>query len=149
MFLNCVLSKYAYLNTKRGILSLLCSLCNPLGIVVSVLLEPKLIVQEIRCQNIDWDENILKNLESRINTWKSQLHLLETITTPRFHHFQNSSEIEGQIFNDVSSLGDGTVDYYRTVSNFDIKVSFIIAKSRLTPLKEKSFTTPKLELQAA
>ena len=124
---------------------------------MSVLLEPKLIVQEIRCQNIDWDENILKNLESRINTWKSQLHLLETITTPRFHHFQNSSEIEGQIFNDVSSLGDGTVDYVAfvpnarrpSVSNFDIKVSFIIAKSRLSPLKEKSFTTPKLELQAA
>ena len=80
---------------------------------------------------------------------KSQLHLLDTTTTPRFHHFQNSSEMEVHIFTDVSSLGYGTVDYYGTISNFDIKVSFIIAKSRLSPLKKKSFTIPKLELQAA
>ena len=34
-----------YSNTKRGLRRLLCSLFNPLGTVVLVLLEPKLIVQ--------------------------------------------------------------------------------------------------------
>ena len=37
-----------YSNTKRGLRRLLCSLFNPLGIVVLVLLEPKLIVQVLR-----------------------------------------------------------------------------------------------------
>ena len=37
----------AYPNTKQGIISLLCSLFDPLGIVVPVLLEPKLIVQDL------------------------------------------------------------------------------------------------------
>ena len=93
-----------YPNTKRGILSFLFSLFDPLGIAVPVLLEPKLIVQDLWCQNIDWDQNIPKKLESRIETWKCQLCLLDTITILRFHHFQNSSEIELHIFADASSL---------------------------------------------
>ena len=35
-----------YPNTKRGMLNLPCSLFDPLGILISVLLEPKLIVQD-------------------------------------------------------------------------------------------------------
>ena len=100
---------YAYPNTKRGILSLLCTLFDPLEIAVPVLLEPKITVKDLWCQNIDWDQNILKGLEIRIETWKSQLYLLDTITIPRFHDFQNSSEIELNIFTDASSLAYGTV----------------------------------------
>ena len=59
------------------------------------------------------------------------------------------SERELHIFADASSLTYGKVTCYRIISNFDIKVSFIIAKSRLAPLKEKSLAIPKLELQAA
>ena len=97
----------------------------------------------------DWNQNIPKELESRIEAWESQLYLLDTITIPRLHHFQNSSEIELHIFADASNLAYGTVAYYRIIPNFDIKVSFIITKSRLAPLKKKSITIPKLELQAA
>ena len=64
-----------------------------------------------------------------------------------FHHFQNSSETELHIFADASGLVYGTVA--STISNFDIKVSFIIVKSRLAPLKENPLTIPKLKLQAA
>ena len=67
----------------------------------------------------------------------------------RLHHLQSSSEIELHIFTDASSLAYCTIAYYRIVSNFDIKVSLIIAKSRLARLKKTSRTIPKLELRAA
>ena len=37
----------------------------------------------------------------------------------------------------------------RSKLNSDVKVSFVLGKSRLAPIKEKSLTIPKLELQAA
>ena len=49
----------------------------------------------------------------------------------------------------MSSLTYGAVAYYRIISSFDIKVSFITVKSCLAPLKENSLTIPKLEPQAA
>ena len=63
-------TKNVYANTKHGILSLLCSLFSALGIVVKVLLERKLIVQDLWHQNIDWDQDISKELASRIEIWK-------------------------------------------------------------------------------
>ena len=68
-------------------------------------------MQDLWRQNIDWDQNIPKELKSRTERWTSQLYLLDTITIPRFHHFQNSSEIELHIFADASSLAYGTVAY--------------------------------------
>ena len=39
--------------------------------------------------------------------------------------------------------------YYKIISNYNIKVSCIIGKSRLAPLNEKSLTILKLRLQEA
>ena len=39
--------------------------------------------------------------------------------------------------------------YFRVVKNNRAKVSFVIGKNQLAPLKEKRLSTPKLELQAA
>ena len=39
--------------------------------------------------------------------------------------------------------------YLRSKLNSDVKVSFVLRKSRLAPIKEKSLRIPKLELQAA
>ena len=36
--------------------------------------------------------------------------------------------------------------YLRSKLNNDVKVSFVLGKSRLVPIKEKSLTIPELEL---
>ena len=77
------------------------------------------------------------------------MYLLDTITTPRFYHFQNFSETELYLFGDASVLAYAAVAYYRIISIFDIKVSLIIAKFRSAPLQEKYLTIHNLELQAA
>ena len=50
---------------------------------------------------------------------------------------------------DASSLAYIATAYFRSVSNNNVATMFILAKSRLTPLKERLLTIPKLELQAA
>ena len=120
-----------------------------MGIVAPVLLEAKLIVQELWRQKISWDQDIPSDLEIRFKKWKSKINLLNNITLPRFHGFDNSSENEIHIFADASSLAYGAAAYFRILSSPNIKVSFIMGKSRLAPLNEKSLTIPKLELQAA
>ena len=53
------------------------------------------------------------------------------------------------IFADSSLKAYGCAAYFRVVENNNTKVSFVIGKSRLAPLKEKRLSIPKLELQAA
>ena len=52
------------------------------------------------------------------------------------------------IFADTLSNAYGCAAYFRVVENNKAKVSFVIGKSRLAPLKEKRLSIPKLELQA-
>ena len=50
---------------------------------------------------------------------------------------------------DSSNQEYGVAVYLCSKLNSDVKVSFVLGKSRLAPIKEKSLTIPKLELQAA
>ena len=52
------------------------------------------------------------------------------------------------MFCDASFLAYGAVAYYRVIVHNDIICRFLIAKSRLAPLKGNSLTIPNLELQA-
>ena len=123
-----------YHTIKRKIHSLLFLLFDLSGTLASVLLEAKLIVQELWRQNIDCNEEIPKDLGIRIDKWKTQPCLLDNITIPRFHWFTNFWEIEIHIFADASTLAYGAVSYYRIISYYVIMVSFIIGKSKLVPL---------------
>ena len=48
-------------NTKRGILSLIASSFDPLGIVTPAILEAKLIIQFLWKLKVDWDHNYYKD----------------------------------------------------------------------------------------
>ena len=52
-------------HTKRGILSLVASIFDPLGIVTPAVLEAKLIIQSLWKLKVDWDDNIPKDIVQR------------------------------------------------------------------------------------
>ena len=64
-------------------------------------------------------------------------------------HDNNTNVIELHVFADASSVAYGATAYFRSVSNNNAATMFILAKSRLVPLKERFLAKPKLELQAA
>ena len=137
-------------NTKRGLLSALCSVFDPLGFVAPCLIEPKLIIQELWQRNIEWDQTLPADLEGRANKWINSVKYLSEIEVPRYYGINMSiKKPELHIFADSSSKAYGCAAYFRVVENNKAKVSFVISKSRLEPLKEKRLSIPKLELQAA
>ena len=51
--------------TKRAFFSYTSSIFDPFGILTPVLLEPKVIIQSLRKENLDWDDEIPEELRNR------------------------------------------------------------------------------------
>ena len=114
------------------------------------MIEPKLIIQELWQRNIEWDQTLPADLEGRANKWISSVKYFSEIEVPSYYGINMSiKKPELHIFADSSSKAYGCAAYFRVVENNKAKVSFVIGKSRLAPLKEKRLSIPKLELLAA
>ena len=137
--------------TRRGMLSTVCSVYDPLGIVAPVILIGRQILQDLCRDNYGWDDPVPNELLSRWEKWRSDLHLLEQVKLPRCVKptgFGKPTKIEIHSFSDASDVGIGQVSYLR-LSNAEgqIHVSFLMGKARVAPLKLMS--TPRMELTAA
>ena len=132
--------------TKRGILSMMHSLYDPLGFVAPVLIEAKSLLRGIK--NRGWDETISEDERQCWKRWLDSLNHLKNLRVKR--SFQNSENViryELHHFVDASMTALGAASYLRTVDldmNFDC--CFVLGKSYLAPL---GLTIPKLELSAA
>lgn len=86
-----------YPNTKRGMLSLVSSVFDPLGILTPSLLEAKLIIQELWKLQIDWDSTIPLELEIRQIKWKDRLEKISRVNLNRLHGFQHLDKMEVEL----------------------------------------------------
>lgn len=137
--------------TRRGILSTVSSIFDPLGFVAPVLLEGKAILQELCRQNLDWDDPVPEEIQKRWLKWKSEIKELKNVEISRCYKpndFGHVVKAELHHFSDASFKGYGQCSYLRMVNQENqIHCSFVIGKARVTPLK--SVTVPRLELNAA
>lgn len=137
--------------TRRGILSTTSSVYDPLGIVAPVILVSKQILQTLCRRGIDWDEPVPDDIAMQWEKWRSELHLLEKVKIDRCLKpagFGTPVKAEIHSFADACENGLGQVSYLRLVNaHNDVHVSFLMAKSRVAPLKALSI--PRMELTAA
>ena len=137
--------------TRRGILSTVSSIFDPIGFVAPVLLEGKSILQELCRRNLGWDDPVPEDIRTRWCTWKSELRELEALSIPRCYKPKDFGPVvksELHHFSDASFKGYSQCSYLRMVnSQGKIHCSFVFGKSRVTPLK--AVTVPRLELTAA
>ena len=130
--------------TKRGILSYTSSIFDTSGILAPIILEPKLIIQSLWKQKIDWDGETPTDLKQRFLLWKKKLQSWDAIQIPRWYGLNSSTDAELHIFTDASTFAYyGAVAYFRYNKGNDTRCSFIMSKSRLAPIKEKTLTVPK------
>ena len=137
--------------TRRGILSVLSSIYDPLGVLVPVVLKAKLILQDLCRKGHGWDDTIPASIAMEWTKWIQDLHLLEnfkisrcfkpvdfgTVASAQLHHFADASEV-----------GYGTVTYLLLRNTTAQPCSVLImGKARVAPLKP--ITIPRLELTAA
>ena len=137
--------------TKRGLLSFISSIYDPIGIISPSMLESKLIIQELWRRNLAWDEQLPKDIKQRWIAWKRNIPSLAKIKISRWYRFTATDIVQLQlhVFSDVSQCVYGAVVYIRFILNKSVTCNFVLGKSRLAPIKKSSMSIPKFELQAA
>lgn len=137
------------LPTKRNVLSLVARIFDPLGWLSPVVVSAKILLQSLWILKIGWDDSLPNEVISLWTNFNEQLEFISRISIPRWTnqgHEANHVEIHG--FSDASNLAFSAVVYLRTVSiTGDTRISILIAKSKVAPLKTLSI--PKLELLGA
>ena len=137
--------------SRRGILSTVSSVFDPLGLVSPFILVGKQILQELCRDGVAWDDEVPNKLRPKWEKWRTELPALERLRVARCHKPQNFDEVKNvelHHFSDACQNGYGQCSYIRLV---DVKnlvhCSLVMGKSRVTPLKP--VTIPRLELTAA
>ncbi|XP_038077167.1 uncharacterized protein LOC119745015 [Patiria miniata] len=138
--------------TRRGLLSVICSVYDPLGFVCPYVLRAKLLFQnECRIVGKSWDDPLKSETQDHWAKWLDELPLLNEFAVERClvpSNFGEISECRLHHFSDASQDAYGSVSYARLVNSAgEVHCSFLIGKSRLAPLK--TMTIPRLELFAA
>lgn len=134
--------------TKRSILSSTFKIYDPLGILALCTIKPKILLQQLWEQKLEWDTPVSKDISKSWLKFTEQLPMLSTIKIPRRIVINNFSTIELHCFNDASQKAYGSTIYLRSLdADGNINVSLVCAKSRVAPIKPT--TIPRLELCAA
>ena len=139
-------------DTKRGILSTVCSLYDPLGFAVPVAMTARNLIQELWKAQVDWDQPLNDHFIEKWHAWKGQLPLLTGLRIPRCYFPPGVNpahcRIQLHVFCDASEIGFGTCAYLRVdCPDGTTHCSFVMGKGRNAPTKFTS--VPRLELQAA
>ncbi|XP_026224932.1 uncharacterized protein LOC113168143 [Anabas testudineus] len=137
--------------TRRGVLSTVASIYDPLGFVAPFILIGKKILQQMCQDKIGWDEPLSEDLRPKWEAWLLDLHNLADVKIQRCYIPESWKEVqryELHHFSDASSAGYGECTYLRAVSTSgEIHCSLVMGKARVSPLKIT--TVPRLELSAA
>ncbi|XP_048846374.1 uncharacterized protein LOC125717469 [Brienomyrus brachyistius] len=136
--------------TRRGILSAVASIFDPLGFLSPFILTGKRILQEMCKRGVGWDEPLPPELKPKWENWLQDLENLQQIQIPRCVIPKNIGiiqKIELHHFSDASTEGYGQCSYIRIVTDEQVHCALIMGKARVVPSKVVSI--PRLELTAA
>lgn len=137
--------------TRRGMLSIISSVYDPIGFASPFTLKAKMMLQSLCQAQMGWDEEIVGADLASWNKWLDELPSLEQLKVDRCLKPPNFGAVishEIHTFSDASEKGYGAASYLRSKGgNGEIHCAFLLGKSRLAPLKR--MTIPRLELSAA
>ncbi|XP_062413389.1 uncharacterized protein LOC119222763 [Pungitius pungitius] len=137
--------------TRKGVLSTVNSVFDPLGMVAPVTIEGKGLLRELSVNACDWDAPLPEQKLKQWEAWRESLHDLSNLHIPRSYtatSLPNAVHTELCVFSDASTKAIGAVAYLRTIqAEGQVEVGFILGKAKLAPQSEP--TIPRLELCAA
>jgi hypothetical protein len=145
--------------TRRGVLSIVNSLYDPLGLVAPVVLVGKLLLQKLLVlgrektndQPLRWDDPLPSDLNLQWHCWKNQLAGLENVSINRCYHPKNFGVVvrnEVHAFSDASKEAIGVAAYLKQLNEKgEASVSLVFGQAKVAPIRPTSI--PRLELCAA
>ena len=146
---------YSYLNTKswtrRGLLSVISSVYDPLWFTTPFLLQGQLLIQQLCKENLGWDETIPNNIQRKWARWERQLKELEGLSVDRCFtpaNFGKTVDCSFHHLEDACEYAHGQASYLCIVDATGIiHCCLVIGKSGVTSLTY--ITMPKMELVPA
>lgn len=137
--------------TKRGILSTVQSLYDPIGFVAPITVQGKALIRELSSKEYDWDDPLPSDKQVSWKSWEESLLELEKLHIKRRYvpiPLSSSQRRELCLFSDASTQAIAAVAYLRAISDENqCHIGFIMGKAKLAP--HPAHTVPRLELCAA
>ena len=143
--------------TKRGVISTVNSVYDPIGMGSPVTLAGRLIQRgaltlpdSANSAGLSWDEPLPAEYFARWDEWIKSLDHLDLLKVPRSYYPINLSpgcSQELHIFVDASLVAIGYVIFIRTIDHHNVYINFVTAGSKLAPRAATS--VPRLELCGA
>ncbi|XP_052694839.1 uncharacterized protein LOC128173163 [Crassostrea angulata] len=136
--------------TRRGVLSTVNSLFDPLGFLSPVIISGKLILRDVVTCTSDWDEPLPDHILASWEEWSSSLKELEKIHIPRTTvvHLSKAVRKELWTYADASEKAIAAVSYMKVYyEDGSAMTGFLLGKSKVAPVS--GHTIPRLELCAA
>ena len=135
-------------DTRRGVLSTIAAVFDPLGLISPIVMKAKILLQRLCKRKMEWDQPLDGGELKEWVDWKQQMRHVGRLEFPRC--IRNSATANGlqlHIFADASEVGYGAVAYVRVKANEGYHSRLLLSKARVAPLKV--VTIPRLELNAA
>ena len=136
--------------TKRNLLRLTAMFFDPIGFISPVIIEMKIILQEITVLKLGRDTPLPEHIIQQWKYWVNQLEATGTIRIPRCYFSDQANVISYDLqgFCDASTKAMCALIYLIcTYDSGDCKSTLLTSKAKVAPLKKLSI--PRLELTAA
>ena len=139
-------------STKRAVLSIICRIFDPLGLIGPYILQAKILFQEIWRAGLSWDAVLPEDMASEFQDWMESGESLKDLYLTR-SYFSGlpwrpiEDQIEIHAFGDASERAYGTCLYLRVWTNSGYRVALVMSRTRVAPIKRGSL--PRLELLSA
>lgn len=136
--------------TRRGVLSMVNSVFDPLGFLAPVVIQGRALLRELNSEASEWDTPLPEEKLGKWEAWRNSLQELKHFHISRMYtglSLTKAERIELCVFCDASTMAIGAVAYLKTIQEDIVDIGFVMGKSKLAPQSEP--TIPRLELCAA
>ncbi|XP_075539206.1 uncharacterized protein LOC142573874 [Dermacentor variabilis] len=137
--------------TRRGVLSTVNSLYDPLGFMAPITVQGKYLLRDLVTKGYNWDTPLSDEKKQRWDEWENSLQELQHLHVQRTYAPVSTLEAERRdihVFSDASTRAVAAVAYLRvTDKQGNRHAGFVMGKAKLAPQPEH--TIPRLELCAA
>ncbi|XP_055714333.1 uncharacterized protein LOC129808576 [Phlebotomus papatasi] len=137
------------LNTKRKMASTIAKLFDPIGLVGPIIVEAKILLQDIHELKLGWDKIVLDGFQEKWRSFVDRLKDINQIRIPRWiSTIHSPTKVKIHAFCDASMRAYGTAIYVVTRDDSDgVSANLLPSKSRVAPIAQ--LTMPRFELCAA
>ena len=135
---------------KRNLLRLKAMFFDPIGCISPVIIEVKIVLQEITVLKLGWDTPLPEHIIQQWKYWVNQLEATRTIKIPRCYFSDQGNVISYDLqgFCDASTKAMCALIYLIcTYDSGDCQSTLLTSKAKVAPLKKLSIS--RLELTAA